>query len=252
MKLAWIGRSMISPFGLAIRPRIPASWRICLNDPRAPELAIMKIGFSLWRFASMASATASVASVQMSMIDSLRSSSVMRPRSYCCSTRPTRSSYDGEDLRLVGRDHDVVLRDRDAGLRRVLEAERLDRVEHARDQVRPVASGEVGDEVVHLLLRQRAVDEREVVELSLALIECLLERPLDLEREDDAARSGQPDLLGALARYSIGSCSLIWSDSSAYSTSSSDWKRLMPLRPSFFASFSDVVSTRSCSEYVRK
>ena len=46
MKLALIGRSMISPFGFAIRPRMPASWRICLNDPRAPELAIMKIGFS--------------------------------------------------------------------------------------------------------------------------------------------------------------------------------------------------------------
>ena len=102
MKLAWIGRSMISPFGLAIRPRIPASWRICLNDPRAPELAIMKIGFSLWRFASMASATASVASVQMSMIDSLRSSSVMRPRSYCCSTRPTRSSYAARISSLSG------------------------------------------------------------------------------------------------------------------------------------------------------
>ena len=46
MKLALIGRSMISPFGFAIRPRMPASWRICLNDPRAPELAIMKTGFS--------------------------------------------------------------------------------------------------------------------------------------------------------------------------------------------------------------
>ncbi len=47
MKLALIGRSMISPFGLAIRPRMPASWRICLNEPRAPELAIMKIGLSV-------------------------------------------------------------------------------------------------------------------------------------------------------------------------------------------------------------
>ena len=45
MKLALIGRSMISPFGLAIRPRMPASWRICENEPRAPELAIMKMGF---------------------------------------------------------------------------------------------------------------------------------------------------------------------------------------------------------------
>ena len=41
MKLALIGRSMISPFGEAMRPRMPASWRICLNEPRAPELAIM-------------------------------------------------------------------------------------------------------------------------------------------------------------------------------------------------------------------
>ena len=46
MKFALIGRSMISPFGLAIRPRMPASWRICLNEPRAPELAIMKMGLS--------------------------------------------------------------------------------------------------------------------------------------------------------------------------------------------------------------
>ncbi len=41
MKLALMGRSMISPFGLAMRPRIPASCRICLKEPRAPELAIM-------------------------------------------------------------------------------------------------------------------------------------------------------------------------------------------------------------------
>ena len=65
MKLALIGRSMISPFGFAIRPRMPASWRICLNEPRAPELAIMKTGFSSSKFSSIASATLSVASVQM-------------------------------------------------------------------------------------------------------------------------------------------------------------------------------------------
>ena len=41
MKLALIGRAMISPFGSAMSPRMPASWRIWLNDPRAPELAIM-------------------------------------------------------------------------------------------------------------------------------------------------------------------------------------------------------------------
>ena len=41
----------------------------------------------------MASATTSVASVHSSMIRSLRSSSVMRPRSYSRSMRCTRSSY---------------------------------------------------------------------------------------------------------------------------------------------------------------
>ena len=39
-KLAVIGVSMMEPSGLAIRPRIPASWRICAAEPRAPESAI--------------------------------------------------------------------------------------------------------------------------------------------------------------------------------------------------------------------
>jgi len=38
---AVIGFSMISPLGLAIRPRIAASWRICCVEPRAPESAMM-------------------------------------------------------------------------------------------------------------------------------------------------------------------------------------------------------------------
>ena len=41
MKLDFTGCSTISPFGLAIWPRQPASWRICLMSPRAPEVAIM-------------------------------------------------------------------------------------------------------------------------------------------------------------------------------------------------------------------
>ena len=40
-KLALIGRGMISPLGLATRPRMPAIWRICMMFPRAPEYAIM-------------------------------------------------------------------------------------------------------------------------------------------------------------------------------------------------------------------
>ena len=70
MKFALIGRSMMSPFGFAIRPRMPASWRSCANDPRAPELAIMNSGFSSLRLSIMACDTVSVASVQMFTIDS--------------------------------------------------------------------------------------------------------------------------------------------------------------------------------------
>jgi hypothetical protein len=40
-KFAVIGVSMISPEGLAMRPRMPASWRICCGEPRAPESAMM-------------------------------------------------------------------------------------------------------------------------------------------------------------------------------------------------------------------
>ena len=39
-KFARIGCSMISPDGFAMRPRMPASWRICCLDPRAPESAM--------------------------------------------------------------------------------------------------------------------------------------------------------------------------------------------------------------------
>ena len=91
-KLALIGRSMISPFGLAIRPRMPASWRICLNDPRAPELAIMKMGLRWSRFASMAAATSSVAAVHFSTTTSWRSSWVIRPMSYWSWISPTSPS----------------------------------------------------------------------------------------------------------------------------------------------------------------
>ena len=40
-KLDLMGISMVRPAVLAIRPRMPASWRICFIEPRAPEVAIM-------------------------------------------------------------------------------------------------------------------------------------------------------------------------------------------------------------------
>jgi hypothetical protein len=41
LKFEMIGVSMISPDGLAIRPRMPASCFICAGEPRAPEWLIM-------------------------------------------------------------------------------------------------------------------------------------------------------------------------------------------------------------------
>ena len=106
-KLAMIGVGMISPEGLAIRPRMPASWRICCVLPRAPESTIMKIGFrpaarprpacslrrsgcsSCWSSASSAPATCSVAWAQMSMTLLYFSPLVISPSAYWPSTSST-------------------------------------------------------------------------------------------------------------------------------------------------------------------
>ncbi len=66
-KLDLIGRGMISPFGLATRPRMAATCRIWFMFPEAPESTIMKIGLERSKFASMASPTLAEASVQISM-----------------------------------------------------------------------------------------------------------------------------------------------------------------------------------------
>ena len=59
-----------------------------MTFPRAPEPTIMSIGLNFWAFISscIASRTRSVASVQISISFWRRSSSVMTPRSNCCST----------------------------------------------------------------------------------------------------------------------------------------------------------------------
>ena len=66
-KLALIGRGMISPFGLATRPRMPAICRTCIMFPRAPEWTIIQTGLVFGKFSSMALATSAVALVQISM-----------------------------------------------------------------------------------------------------------------------------------------------------------------------------------------
>ena len=46
-KLLLIGRGIMSPRGLATRPRIPAIWVNCVMLPRAPEPTIMSMGLNL-------------------------------------------------------------------------------------------------------------------------------------------------------------------------------------------------------------
>ena len=197
MKLDLIGRSMISPFGFAMRPRIPASWRICLNDPRAPELAIMYTGFSSSRLRFIASPTSSVALFQSDTTCSWRSSSVMRPRSYERCALPTCSSYPVRICSLSGgiwmSFFEIVTPD--AG--RVAEAELLDRVEHLGDRRRTAAVDQLRDELGHVALRERAVLVRVVRRLPL-LADGLLERPRDLVVEDRAA-DRRHDPVAALA-----------------------------------------------------
>ncbi len=89
-KDAVIGRSMMSPDGLAMRPRMPASWRIWSLEPRALESTIMNTGFSSVGFGLSAdtlrsivlyrsSPTFSVAADQMSTTLLWRSPSVITP-----------------------------------------------------------------------------------------------------------------------------------------------------------------------------
>src|SRR4051812_42567527 len=90
-----------------------------------------------------------------------------------------------EDLLLLRRDHDVVLRDRDAGQRRVAEAEVLERVEHERDRGGTVELDELVDELDGVLLLHRLVDEL-VARLLERVAERVLDRPLDAVVVDDA------------------------------------------------------------------
>src|SRR3954471_15335958 len=103
----------------------------------------------------------------------------------------------GEDLGLGGRDADVVLRDRHAGLGRVAEAEVLERVQDLGDRRRAERLHEIVDELRRVALLQRPVDEP-VLGLVELLTHRLLERALDLLVEDDAPDGGQ-DVAALLA-----------------------------------------------------
>ena len=66
-KFEVIGVSMISPEGLAIKPRMPASWRICCLLPRAPESAMMYTGLKFRPSCSESSISANISSAIFSV-----------------------------------------------------------------------------------------------------------------------------------------------------------------------------------------
>ena len=101
----------------------------------------------------------------------------------------------GEDLLLVRRDDDVVLRDRHAGERAVAEAEVLDRVEDVGDRMGAVAVDELRDEDAELLLRERPVDVLVVRAVIAVVRRRLVQRAVDLGVEDHAARRRDDELV---------------------------------------------------------
>src|SRR4051794_19776567 len=100
-----------------------------------------------------------------------------------------------EDLLLDRRDDGVVLGDRDAGLRREMETQLLERVQHRRGGVGAVLDDQPLDDLVHVLLPQRAVDERELGRVVLALFQVVAERAIDALVEDDAPDRGEDVVL---------------------------------------------------------
>jgi hypothetical protein len=56
------------PVGSAISPRMPASWRICWVEPRAPDWDIINTEWNLSKDDMVTRVTSSVALVQISTV----------------------------------------------------------------------------------------------------------------------------------------------------------------------------------------
>ena len=104
-KLVLIGKSMISPWGSAINPRIPTSCRTWEMFPRAPEKAIMYTEFSgsvARKFLTTSSLRSSEVLFQVSITFWKRSTSVISPLVYFCSVIRISSSAASSSCRLIG------------------------------------------------------------------------------------------------------------------------------------------------------
>ena len=106
----------------------------------------------------------------------------------------------GEDLFLLRRRHDIVLRHGDAGPRGEGETELLEGVEHLRDRRGAVGVDQPADHVVDVLLLQRLVDER-VGRRVVLLLERFREGPFDPVVEDDPPDRGQEMLFTVAAVF---------------------------------------------------
>jgi hypothetical protein len=93
---------------------MPASWRICLNDPRLGDLVGRRVPLIGDRQVALLLRDQAVLVLLLQVVDALL--------------------VLGEDGRLARRHDHVVLGDRDAGLRGEAEAEVLERVEDLRDR----------------------------------------------------------------------------------------------------------------------
>ena len=189
-----------------MRPRMPASWRICLKIPRAPTSPSCRWGSSSASAPSSRRRRPRSRDPRVSTTFSLRSPSVIRP---CCQMSLDLLDLQleaGEDLALAGRRHDVVLGHGHACAGRVGEAEVLDGVEHRRHLARAVDVDEAGDDVADLTLGERPVLPL-VLLPSIASDSCSCSAPSIAELK--MTRPGVVTSRWSPRRNVIGSCSLI-------------------------------------------
>ena len=163
MKFEMIGVAMISPDGLVISPRMPASCLICAAEPRAPESDIIQTeligspGFCLADdLHHLLGDLVACSSIQASTSLLYFSRWVISPSWYCCSYSLTFSCTSATSVCLASRDDQVVLAERDAGLARLLEAERHQPVAEDHGLLLAAVAIDVVDQVADLLLGRAA------------------------------------------------------------------------------------------------
>jgi hypothetical protein len=141
---------------------MPASWRICLNEPRAPGLGHHVDGVELVHLLDVADHR--VGDLVGRLVPEVGHLDVAllvgdQPLLVLLLRVDDALLVGLEDLLLLRRDHHVVLGHGDAGLGRVVEAEVLEGVEHLSDGGSAERLDQVVDELDGVALFERLVDE---------------------------------------------------------------------------------------------